>query len=81
MTPEMPASRARLTPDDRSAGARVAPGKRHHRNDEKTKQMAADLAAERLAEHIQRVVDQARPLSLEQRDRLALLLRGAGASR
>jgi hypothetical protein len=35
-----------------------------------------DLRAERLAEHIARVVADAPPLTAEQRDRLALLLRG-----
>lgn len=39
-----------------------------------------DLAAARLAEHIRRVVDAAPPLTPEQRERLALLLRPAGAS-
>jgi excisionase family DNA binding protein len=37
-----------------------------------------DLAAERLAEHVQRVVDAAPALTPEQRDRLALLLRAGG---
>lgn len=35
-----------------------------------------DLKAARLAEHIAKVVDSAPPLTPEQRDRLALLLRG-----
>lgn len=35
-----------------------------------------DLAAERIAEHIAKVVAEAPPLSAEQRDRLAVLLRG-----
>ena len=35
------------------------------------------LRAERLEEHIRRVVALAPPLTTEQRDRLALLLRGA----
>lgn len=35
-----------------------------------------NLRAERLADHIKRTVDAAPPLSAEQRDRLALLLRG-----
>ncbi len=39
-----------------------------------------DLAAERLAEHIERVVAAAPPLSREQRDRLALLLRSGSAA-
>jgi len=39
-----------------------------------------DLRAERLAEHIARVVADAPPLTAEQRDRLALLLRGGDAA-
>lgn len=35
-----------------------------------------DLRAERLAEHIAKVVDDAPPLTPEQRDRLAVILRG-----
>lgn len=38
-----------------------------------------NLKAERLAEYIARVVDAAPPLSAEQRDHLALLLRGDAA--
>jgi len=38
----------------------------------------AKSESDRLAEHIQRVVDAAPPLSPDQRDRLAVLLRGAG---
>lgn len=34
-----------------------------------------DLAAERLVEHVRRVVDQAPTLTTEQRDRIAALLR------
>ena len=37
------------------------------------------MRAERLADYIKRTVDAAPPLSVEQRDRLALLLRGGGA--
>jgi hypothetical protein len=36
------------------------------------------LRTERLADHISQVVDAAPPLTAEQRDRLALLLRGGG---
>lgn len=39
-----------------------------------------DLRATRLAEHIARVVDEAPPLTPEQRDRLAVILRGGGAN-
>lgn len=38
-----------------------------------------NLRAARLAEHITRVVDEAPPLTTEQRDRLAILLRGGAA--
>jgi hypothetical protein len=39
-------------------------------------QVAADLAAARLALYITKIVDAAPPLSAAQRDKLALLLRG-----
>ncbi len=42
-------------------------------------QTRRDLAAERLASYIAKVVDGAPPLTDEQRDRLALLLRGSAA--
>jgi hypothetical protein len=35
-----------------------------------------DIAADRLAEHIEKVVSQAPPLTVEQRDRIAAILRG-----
>ena len=38
-----------------------------------------DLKAEKLAEHIAKVVAEAPPLTPEQRDRLAVLLRGGAA--
>jgi len=38
--------------------------------------VATDLAAARLADYIKRVVDEAPALTPEQRDRLAVLLRG-----
>ncbi len=38
-----------------------------------------NLRAERLAEHIRKAVDSAPPLTAEQRDRLAVLLRGGAA--
>ena len=38
------------------------------------------LKTERLADYIGRVVDEAPPLTVEQRDRLALLLRGGAAN-
>lgn len=39
-----------------------------------------DLRAERLAEHVARVVAQAPPLTDEQRERIAALLRAGGAA-
>lgn len=39
-----------------------------------------DLAEANLADYIRRVVDTAPPLTAEQRDRLALLLRGGDAA-
>ncbi len=71
--------RGSMTPDERSARARVAAHKRHHPNDPKTGQLAADFMADRLADHIRRVVDAAPELSAEQRSRLSLLLRGGGS--
>lgn len=70
-----------MTPDERTTRARVAAAKRHHPDDPATTELAAEFKADRLALHIQRVVDEAPPLSPEQRARLSLLLRGAGASR
>lgn len=69
-----------MNPDERTARARVAAAKRHHPNDQKTAELTAQFKADRLARHIRRIVDSAPPLSPEQRDRLALLLRAAGAS-
>ena len=40
---------------------------------------ARDLATARIAEYVTRVVDAAPPLTPEQRDRIAALLRPAGA--
>lgn len=41
-------------------------------------ELRAQLKAERLEEYIRRTVDAAPPLTPEQRDKLALLLRGPG---
>jgi hypothetical protein len=43
-------------------------------------ELRRQLKAERLADYIHSTVDAAPPLTLEQRDRLALLLRGGGSS-
>ena len=52
-----------MTPDERTARARVAAFHRRHPQDPKTAQLAADFRADRLALHIARVVDAAPPLS------------------
>ena len=55
--------------------------KRHHPNDtERLADARRDLAAAKLADYIARTVDAAPALTLEQRDRLAMLLRGGGSS-
>ncbi len=66
-----------MTPDERSARARLAAAKRHHPDDDKTHKLAAQYKTERLAKHIERLLATAPPLSQDQRDRLAVLLRGA----
>lgn len=44
-----------------------------------TTELQRQLKAERLEDHIKRIVDAAPPLTTEQRHRLAMLLRGGGA--
>lgn len=56
------------------ARAKLAATQRHNPDADLTDLRRA-LKAERLADYIQRTVDAAPPLSREQRDRLALLLR------
>ena len=60
--------------------ATIAAIRRHHgADDPRIPQLATDLAAARLEEHIRRVVDAAPPLTAAQREQLALLLNpGAG---
>ena len=66
-----------MTPEQRTARARVAALKRHHPHSELTKALAAEYAAESLARHIAKVVAEAPPLSKEQKSRLARLLHRA----
>lgn len=62
-----------------SARARVASLSRtRSADDPEVLDARRDLRAERLADHISRVVDEAPPLTDAQRDRLASLLRGGG---
>ncbi|MBB2894576.1 hypothetical protein [Flexivirga oryzae] len=55
--------------------SQIAHAKRRDPNADVT-ELRRQLRAERLAEHIERVVNEAPPLTPEQRDRLAVLLRG-----
>lgn len=64
-----------MDPEDRHTRARVAALQRHHPNARETTDVQRAFKADRLAVHIRRVVESAPPLSQEQRDRLALLLR------
>jgi len=64
-----------VNPENRRIRARVAALQRHHPNAPETAELRKQFKAQRLADHIQRVVDSAPQLSPEQRDRLALLLR------
>ena len=65
-----------MTPAEKTQRARVAALRRHRPNDPKTDELAAEFKADRLSQYIKRVVDSAPPLTAQQRDRLALLLRG-----
>ncbi len=66
-----------MTPAEKTERARIAATRRHRPNDPKTDELAAKFKSDRLAQHIRRVVDSAPPLTPAQRDRLAVLLRGA----
>ncbi len=67
-----------MTPAEKTDRPRVAALRRHRPNDPKTHELSTACKADRLAQHIRRVVDFAPPLSATQRDRLAVLLRGTG---
>lgn len=68
---------ASSNPEIRTLSARKAALVRHRGNSTET---AAALAVEQLAEYVKRVVAQAPPLTAEQRDRIAALLRGGAAA-
>ena len=57
----------------------VANISRHRPGSPELESARRELAAEKLAAYIRRTVDDAPPLTAEQRDRLALLLRGGAA--
>ncbi len=68
-----------LTATQRQQRARFAALRRHRgADDPEADRLAAEFKADRLADYIRRTVDAAPPLTAEQRDRLALLLRGGG---
>lgn len=62
----------------RTLRAQIAATSRHHPEADLT-DLRRQHAAAKLADYIRKTVDTAPPLTLEQRDRLALLLRGGGA--
>lgn len=67
--------------DIASAHGRVAALRRHHPNrPDLVGDAQRDLRAATLADHIKRTVDAAPPLTADQRDRLAVLLRGGAAA-
>ncbi|HET8536116.1 MAG TPA: hypothetical protein VFL73_02950 [Solirubrobacteraceae bacterium] len=63
----------------RQLQARYALAHRYRPNEDHTA-LKRELKAAQLAEHIERVVNEAPPLTPEQRDRLAVLLRGGEAA-
>ena len=71
-----------LSPESRSARARIAnyAGRGRPETDPDLTEARREFKASTLADHIRATVDEAPPLTPEQRDRLALLLRG-GADR
>ena len=69
-----------LTASERQQRASIAARRRHHGSDPETDRLAREFRAERLAAHIRRTVDAAPPLTSEQRERLAMLLRPSAQS-
>ena len=67
---------ASLSPERRRERARIAIGTRWNPDDPELAQRRRDYHAAGIEEHVRRLVDQAPPLSAEQRNRLALLLLG-----
>lgn len=61
----------------RSIQGALAAAVRHHPDDDHS-DLRRDLAAEQLAEYVRRIVDNAPPLSREQKNRIADLLSKGG---
>ncbi|GEL22751.1 hypothetical protein PSU4_17050 [Pseudonocardia sulfidoxydans NBRC 16205] len=67
---------AARTPARRSAAARVSVLQRHHGPDDpRLNDARRELRAAELEDHVRRIVDGAPPLTAEQRNRIATLLR------
>lgn len=68
-----------LTATQRQQRARIAALKRHRGDAPEVQAEASAFKAQRLAEYIKKAVDEAPPLSPEQRQRLAVLLSDGAA--
>jgi len=64
-----------VSPSTRRLQGAYAATVRHHPDADST-ELRRELAASRLADHVRRIVAEAPPLTPEQRDRIAALLRG-----
>lgn len=69
-----------MTQEQRQARARLAARARHHRDDPEVAAELRDSAARKLEDHVRMVVDQAPPLTVAQRERIAGLLQPPPAS-
>ncbi|WP_431920476.1 hypothetical protein [Nonomuraea jabiensis] len=65
-----------LSPEQRKKRGQLAARKRWNPDAPETVDAQRDFRVERAENYIRRLVDEAPPLTAEQRDRLALLLRG-----
>ncbi len=81
MEPEEVSAVPTITPDGRRLRAQLgtvaAQARKGRASAEDVAKARREYAAQALADHIARVVSEAPPLTNEQRERLALLLRGA----
>lgn len=66
---------ASMSAEQRVTRARIAARTRHSPGDPQIDEARRELRASRLEDYIRRTVDAAPPLTAEQRDRLAVLLR------
>jgi type II secretory pathway predicted ATPase ExeA len=69
-----------MTPEQESLRGRLAAHRRHHPDDLATEtELRRQLKASRLEEYVQRTLATLPPLTADQRDRIALLLRDDAA--